>query len=53
MLSYAHANVYEPASLRFGLSAGYLFVGIIAVIFLIALFTNPALPEPPFAALLG
>ena len=44
MFSHTHGNLFEFSSRRFVPSAGYLLVGIVVVILLIALFTNPALP---------
>jgi len=44
MISHTHGNLIEPASRRFVPRAGYLLVGIVLVILLIALLTNPVLP---------
>ncbi|HEY1475528.1 MAG TPA: hypothetical protein VGF53_15740 [Pseudolabrys sp.] len=44
MFSRTHGNLFEFPSRRFAPSAGYVLVGIVVVILLIALFTNPALP---------
>ena len=45
MISHAHQNLTEPAARGFDRVAGYALVAIIAVIFLVALMTNPVLPQ--------
>jgi hypothetical protein len=45
MYSNAHQAFVDSESRRFGRPAGYLLVAVIAVLLLIAVLTNPALPE--------
>jgi Tfp pilus assembly protein PilX len=44
MISHTHQNLTEAASHGFGRAAGYALVIILAVVLLVALLTNPALP---------
>ena len=44
MLSHTHQNVTEAQAHGFGRAAGYTLVVILAVLLLVALLTNPALP---------
>jgi Tfp pilus assembly protein PilX len=45
MLSHAHPNLTQPAARGFDRFAGYLLVVILAVLILVALMTNPVLPQ--------
>jgi hypothetical protein len=45
MISHAHQNLTEPASRGFDRVAGYALVVLIALIILVALMTNPVLPQ--------
>ena len=45
MISRTHQNLNEAASHGFGRIGGYTLVAIIAVLLLLALLTNPALPQ--------
>jgi hypothetical protein len=44
MISHTHQNLTEAASHGFGRVGGYALVAIIAILLLVALLTNPALP---------
>jgi hypothetical protein len=45
MISHAHHNLTEPAARGFDRVAGYALVALIAVLILVALMTNPVLPQ--------
>jgi uncharacterized membrane protein YgaE (UPF0421/DUF939 family) len=45
MISHAHQNLTEPASRGFDRIAAYALVAILAVLLLVALMTNPVLPQ--------
>lgn len=45
MLSHLHQSPVEPVSRGFGEGAAYLLLTLIVVLFLIAMFINPALPS--------
>jgi hypothetical protein len=45
MISHTHQNLTEAASHGFGRAGGYALVVIIAILLLVALLTNPALPQ--------
>jgi hypothetical protein len=44
MISHTHQNLTEAASHGCGRVGGYALVAIIAILLLVALLTNPALP---------
>jgi hypothetical protein len=52
MFSHPHENPIESASRRFGESTAYFMLTLIIVLFLIAMFINPALPKGWFFGLL-
>jgi hypothetical protein len=45
MISHAHQNLTQPAARGFDRVASYLLVAILAVLILVALMTNPVLPQ--------
>jgi hypothetical protein len=45
MISHTHQNLTEAQSHDFGRVGGYALVAIIAILLLVALLTNPALPQ--------
>jgi hypothetical protein len=44
MISHTHQNLTEATSHGFGRIGGYALVAILAILLLVALLTNPALP---------